>query len=340
MKSAGFFSWKSLRRWLPGALISLIALFVVLKLAKWQDLGNALARIRPIYILAAVTLTLAFLLVRAMAWRAILGGKPTFSQTFWVINEGYMLNNILPFRMGEIGRGVLLGQLTGLGTMRVLSSVVIERAFDLAMAAGLLLATLPMALEMEWARSVAWITLVVVLVGLTVLFLVSRNTAWVENKVEQIGSHWRFIERTIVPQIHNLIKGLEVLSNPRQFLLALALIMLSWLVAVSEYYVVMLAIEPNAAYWWGIFTDAVLALGIAIPSAPAALGTFEVSIVGALKVLGIDETRGLAYAVTLHFVQFTLTGILGLIGLLRQGRPLSALIKDLSFRREEELNQP
>ena len=112
-----------------------------------------------------------------------------------------------------------------------------------------------------------------------------------------------------------------------------------WLVAVSEYYVVMLAIEPNVAYWW-IFTDAVLALGIAIPSAPAALGTFEVSIVGALKVLGIDETRGLAYAVTLHFVQFTLTGILGLIGLLRQGRPLSALIKDLSFRREEELNQP
>jgi len=331
VKRAGFFSWKALRRWLPGVLISLVALFVVLKLAKWQELGSALAMIRPIYLLAAVAFTLVFLLVRAFAWRVILGGQPTVSQTFWVINEGYLLNNILPLRAGEIGRGILLGQMTGFGTVRVLSSILLERAFDIAIAAGLLLSTLPLALEMEWARPVAWIILALVMAGLGMLYLISRNTTWVENKVGQLGSRWKFAQRMILPQIHNLIQGLEILSNPRQFLLGVGLILLSWLVAVSEYYVVMLAIEPNAAYWWGIFADTVLALGIAIPSAPAALGTFEAAIVGALKVLGIDETRGLAYAVTLHFVQFAVTGILGLIGLMRQGRPLGALIKEMRF---------
>lgn len=340
MKPAGLLSWKSLRRWLPGVLISLIALYVVLRLAKWQDLGAALGKIRPIYVLAAVGFTLLFLLVRALAWRVILGGKPTLAQTFWVYNEGYLLNNILPFRAGEIGRGVLLGQLTGLGTMRVLSSIVIERAFDMAIAAGLLLATLPLALEMDWARPVAVVTLVVVLSGLIVLFLVSRNTEWVSRKVGQIGSRWKFAERVIVPQILNLIKGLSILNSPRQFLLGLGLILLAWLVAVTEYYVVLLAVEPAAVYWWGIFTDAVLALGIAIPSAPAALGTFEAAIVGALKILGVDETRGLAYAITMHFVQFVVTGILGLIGLLRQGRPLGALLADMQIRAEEKMKQP
>ncbi len=340
MKPAGLLSWKSLRRWLPGALISLIALYVVFRLAKWQDLGAALGKIRPIYVLAAVGFTLLFLLVRALAWRVILGGKPSLGQTFWVYNEGYLLNNILPFRAGEIGRGVLLGQLTGLGTMRVLSSIVIERAFDMAIAAGLLLATLPLALEMDWARPVAVITLVIVLSGLIVLFLVSRNTEWVSSKVEQIGSRWKFAERVIVPQILNLIKGLSILNNPRQFLLGLSLILLAWLVAVTEYYVVLLAVEPAAVYWWGIFTDAVLALGIAIPSAPAALGTFEAAIVGALKILGVDETRGLAYAITMHFVQFVITGILGLIGLLRQGRPLGELLADMQIRAQEKMKQP
>jgi len=314
-------------------------LFIVLRLAKWQDLGPALASIRPIYILAAIGFTFLFLLVRAMAWRAILGGKPTLSQTFWVYNEGYLLNNILPFRAGEIGRGVLLGQMTGLGTMNVLSSVVIERAFDLAIAAGLLLATLPLALEMAWARPVALITLSVVLAGLVLLFLISRNVEWVSRKVDEWGGRWKFTRKTIVPQIHNLIRGLAILSNPRQFLLGLGLILLAWLAAVSEYYVVMLAIAPAAPYWWGIFTDAILALGIAIPSAPAALGTFEAAIVGALKILGINETLGLAYAITLHFIQFVVTGIFGMIGLLRQGRSLGALFKDLRIRSEEKVKQ-
>ncbi len=340
MRPAGFLSWKSLRRWLPGALISLIALYVVFKLAKWQDLGEALGKIRPIYVFAVVGFTLLFLLVRALAWRVFLGGKPTLAQTFWVYNEGYLINNILPFRAGEIGRGVLLGQLTGLGTMRVLSSIVIERAFDMAIAAGLLLATLPLALEMDWARPVAVVTLVVVLSGLIVLFFVSRNTDWVSSKVEQIGSRWKFAERVIVPQILNLIKGLSILNNPRQFLFGLGLILLAWLVAVTEYYVVLLAIEPNAAYWWGIFTDAVLALGIAIPSAPAALGTFEAAIVGALKILGVDETHGLAFAITMHFVHFVITGIFGLIGLLRQGRPLGELLADMQIRTQEKMEQP
>jgi len=109
------------------------------------------------------------------------------------------------------------------------------------------------------------------------------------------------------------------------------------LVAITQYFTIMLAIAPNAHYWWGIFTDAVLALGIAIPSAPAALGTFEAAIVGALTILGINETLGLGYAITLHFIQFVVTGVLGMIGLLRQGRSLGALFKDLRNRDEEEV---
>ena len=323
---------RAVLRWLPGVLISLVALFVVFRLASWEDLGPALARFRPVFILAGVVSTLLFLGIRAIAWRAILGGKASVIQTFWAINQGYLLNNIFPLRAGELGRAVLLGQAANLRAVHVLSSIIIERAFDLAIAAGLLLATLPLALGMAWARPVALLTLLLVIAGLVVLYVVSRNHDPVVRWVEKLGERWGVVRRVIVPQIRSLLEGLGTLSNARQFVLSIFWLGLSWLVAVTQYYIFILAIEPQAPYWWGAFTDGVLALGIAIPSAPAAIGTFEAAIVGALNVLGIDETSALAYAITLHFIQFVVTGILGLTALLRQGKSLGNFLRDLRVR--------
>jgi len=323
---------KNVGRWLPGVLISLITLFVVFRLAQWDELGPAIARIPLLFILAAVLLTLLFLMTRAVAWRVILGNHASVSQTFWAINQGYLLNNLFPFRAGEFGRALLLGQAAHLPPARVLSSIVIERAFDLAIAAGLLLATLPLALGMAWARSVAILTLGLVIAGLLMLFLMSRNQQWVIGLVEKIGAKWGFVRRVVVPQLNALMQGLSTLSEPRQFLLSLFWIGVSWGVAVSTYYVFLLPIDPQAPFWWGMFTDAVLAMGIAIPSAPAALGTFEASIVGALTILGIDQTAALAYAITLHFIQFVVTGILGLIALVRQGKSVGTFLKDIQAK--------
>ncbi len=323
---------KNIGRWLPGVLISLIALFVVFRLAQWDELGPAIARIPIPYILAAIFLTVLFLIVRAVAWRVILGNHASMSQTFWAINQGYLLNNLFPFRAGEFGRALLLGQAARLSPARVLSSIVIERAFDLAIAAGLLLATLPLALGMAWARSVALLTLGLVIGGLVILFLMSRNQQWVISLVEKIGAKWGFIRRVVVPQLNALLQGLSTLSDPRQFLLSLFWVGVSWCVAVTTYYIFLLPINPQAPFWWGMFTDAVLAMGIAIPSAPAALGTFEASIVGALSILGIDQTAALAYAITLHFIQFIVTGVFGLSALIRQGKSVGTFLRDIQAK--------
>ncbi len=213
--------------------------------------------------------------------------------------------------------------------MQVLSSVVIERVFDVAVAASMLLATLPLALGMEWAKTVAMIALAIVITMLVIMFLMARNKEVVTNLVHHLGRRWPFVDKYIVPQISALLEGLTALARPSQFFLSLFWILLSWVVAVLEYYVFVLAVAPHAPLWWGMFTDAVLAMGIAIPSAPASLGTFEASIVGALNILGIDETPALALAITIHFIQFFTTGILGLYALLRQGRTLGNLFKDL-----------
>lgn len=322
-------------RWLPGVAISVVALFVVFRLAKWDGLSTAFTTIRWEYIGMSGLFTVAFLVVRAAAWRALLENKPSYKDTFFVVNEGYLLNNLFPLRAGEIGRAVIMGQQTGWGPFHVLSTIVIERAFDMLMAAGMLLATLPLVLgAVSWGLPVAIITLIVMGGGLVVMFLMARNREVVDRIVIRLGGRWAFVKKHVVPQVEKLLDGLSALSNPRQFLTALGLIMLCWFIAIFQYYVVMIPIAPGAPLWYGAFTVTVLALGVAIPSAPAALGVFEASIVGAMAILGIDNATALALGISLHFLQFVITGIFGFIGLVIQRRSLGSLFSETRLQQE------
>ena len=80
-------------------------------------------------------------------------------------------------------------------------------------------------------------------------------------------------------------------------------------------------------------------MGIAVPSAPANLGTFEGSLVGGLSLLGISSSAALAYAVVMHFMQFIVTGVLGFIGLSRAGQSLSTLFSQTSDKEEKSAGE-
>ena len=56
---------------------------------------------------------------------------------------------------------------------------------------------------------------------------------------------------------------------------------LNWLVAILQYYVMMLAFFPNPTFLSAVFALGVAALGIAAPSSPGALGVFEAALVAA-----------------------------------------------------------
>ncbi|NMB56304.1 MAG: flippase-like domain-containing protein [Leptolinea sp.] len=326
--------WNKAKRWLPGVLISLVALYLVFNLANMNDLQSAFSAINPIFIVAAVVLTVLFCLVRGIAWRILLDRKPSIGQTFFGIGVGYLLNNLFPFRAGEIGRAILIGQSTQLGTFHVLSTIIIERAFDLAFAALLLLSSLPLALGLSWAKPVAITTLILVILGISALFLIARNTNRVHTWVLNGPGRYPVVKRFIIPYLDNLLEGLGALTRPQMFLAAVFWISVSWIIGVINYYVVILSINPSAPIWWGVLIDSILAMGIAIPSAPAALGVFEASLVAALSLVGVDATIALAYAVVMHFIQFAVTGILGMIGLIKTGRSLGSIFKAAQSQKE------
>jgi len=325
-------AFRNIRRWLPGIFISLVALVAVFRLVNWKDIRLDFALTHPTHVTIAVILTLISLLVRALAWRVLLGNRAGVRQAFFIINEGYMLNNLFPLRAGELGRAVFMGQASGLGSFHVLSTIVIERAFDLAVAAGLLLITLPMALELDWAKPVALMTLGLVVLALFAMFLAARYNRWTRERLYQIGQRLPVLRRLIIPRIISLLDGLGILTQPAQFLLGLFLVILTWVFWLGTYYVMLLTVAPDAPFWWAMFVDGVLAMGLAIPSAPAGVGVYEASMVAALSVLKVPVNVGLGFAIFMHVFNFVVTGFLGMLGLIIERRSISLLFEQIQLQ--------
>lgn len=323
-------------RWLPGVLISAIAIYAIFKFVQFKDLATAFSKVGWLFILIVFSIDVITMMIRGIAWQYILGGKVTWAQSFFGVCEGYFLNNIFPLRAGELGRSIFVGKSSGLGTFHVLSTIVIERAFDIVIAAILILITLPLVVGLAWVKTVALVALAIVVALLVGLFLLARNREKVGAWMQKWGAEKRLISKFILPQMSKLMDGLAALTNPRQFLLSFFWIAVTWFMWVIVYDVMVWQVIPDAPIWSGAFVGSILALGVAIPSAPAALGVYEATMVAAVVVLGGNESSALAVALIMHVLQFISCGIFGIWGLAREGQSLSSLYSRLQIHDEEK----
>ncbi len=323
------FNIHSIWRWVPGFLLSFIAIFALVNLVPVDQAIDLLKNTPFSYYLLAALFTLIFLLVRTLGWRALLAFRPTYKNTFMKLCLGYFINNIFPFRLGEISRAVFMGASLKVNPGNILSSIFIERVLDLIILAFFLLIMLPYVVGMAWIKTTAWFILGIMAIGLIVLFLVIRNSKPFENFLNRLGKKSNLLAKVIIPFFLSLLEGFKTLRNPKQFAAGFFGILASWLVSFVQFSLFLFILTGTSEWWWGAFANTTLALGIALPSAPAGLGIYESSIVAGLKLFNIDESIALAFALIMHVSQFVLVGILGIYALNRDGYSLKSLFSQL-----------
>jgi len=319
-------------RMLPGLVITAVAVIALIYLVDLGQMQEALAladyRVLPFVVLVFFGTIMA----RAMAWRTVLMEQARFRDCFLALNQGYLLNNILPFRLGEFGRALLIGERVGMRFWRALSSIVVERVFDLGLAAGLLFATFPLVVGADWARSAAVITSAVVVIGFAVLFVMARRPELFTRLVERVTSPAPRLSHWLKDKLASFLEGLSALKSAGRFLQVAFWMLLTWFFNVAWYFLLMRSFLPEATWLWAFFSIAVASVGVAIPSSPAYIGVFEGVMVGALSLFGVDSAVSLAYAVVAHVLYFAITGIIGIIGFWQQGESLGAVYNQLLSR--------
>lgn len=322
-------SARSILRWLPGVVITLVAFWLLARAINWHDFLISLSSV-PLGTLAlAVILYLAGLIVRAIAWQFLLQRKVPTPTAVVVLCEGYLFNNILPFRLGELARAFLMGRRSHLGVFHVLPTIVVERSYDLVIAAVVLLATLPLALKLEWARPVATLLLVIILAALFACFLAARHREWVETRVDHLGGRWEPIRRWVLPQLHSILDGFSVLTKFKYFASSFGLLILTWFLAILRDWVLIRAYIPNAPFWWAALGSSASNILGAVPSVMASLGTYELGAVGALTLVGMPKESILAYSLIAHVTHLIISSIVGVFGLTQEGETFSNLYAEI-----------
>jgi len=314
-------------RWLPGLIISATAILLLIRFSNWQGVLEVLTLMELSWFAAAIIFYLLGILMRALSWMTLLQNKASSGRVFLTLNEGYLLNNIFPFRLGELGRAVLLSQATGLSGFFVLSTIIIERAYDVAVAAGLLLATLPFVLGLDAGQTIASLVGVLVTLVLVSLFLLARYRQRLIMKLEAYGETRPLFRERILHRIESLLDGLGALSQVDQFLLSVFYMLVAWLFGSIQLYFLSFSLGIDVQSWGIGFVVGVISLGIALPSAPAGLGIYEVAMVGALSLLGVPTSQALALALVAHFIHITITGFIGVYAIFRDGETIAGLYK-------------
>ncbi|MBV6397375.1 MAG: hypothetical protein HFACDABA_02989 [Anaerolineales bacterium] len=284
------------------------------------------------FILIVATLTsFLWLFLRAATWRTLLRARASYWDVFHSLNEGYLLNSFLPFRLGELGRAFFLSRRSGLAFAEILPTIVIERAMDLVFSAALLLGSLPFVVGASGAERIAVILGMIVAIGIALLYLLARNDKWALDTFHKLSGRWPSIQRFGGNLLESFLTGLGALTDPRLFLRFLFWMILNWALAVFNYYLIIRAFFPQAQWIWGMFVLGATAFGNAIPAAPGALGAYEAAFGGALTVLVGKESSSIALAAAVfgHFLNYLTSLVLGGYAISREGNTLGGIYREL-----------
>ncbi len=326
---------KAQLRLIFGIMISLTALTVLIWYVDGKQVLSALKQVNLIWIAPVLVLLFVSLMTRAAAWRIILKNRISFGKSFLILNAGYFVNTILPFRIGEVARAFLLIP-SGFTFWEAFPSILLERMFDIIFAVFLFLTGLTFVLNFSQGIVYASVLGSLVLLGFGLLFFLVKNQNQVLAWLEGISLPWSNVQDWLIKQLRAILSGLIVLNDLGQFIKAFSFMFLSWGIAILYQYLLLKAFIPDAQLIWAVFALGALALGVSVPSSPGNIGLYEVSITLALTAFGVDRSAAFTYALTSHILSLAMTTLLGSFALVREGYALRDIWQFSQQQRKEE----
>jgi hypothetical protein len=291
--------------------------------------------------MASAAATVALLFFKAWRWQLLFLPEyhPRYSSVFTAMAGGYLASNVLPARMGELVRLVLLVSDEPVSGARTLSTIVVERVLDILSLLAVMVVVLPFVdLPPVMLRSLQALG-VAALVGAAVLVLVSfwkeRLMRWAHAILGRIPP----LDRpAIYSAIEHLIDGFAALRG-RLGLLQLVLSVVAWLGVIVIGWSAAMAVDLEAPLTAIVMAIVITTLGMLVPSSPGYIGIFEYLTTVALAPFGVPKEEALTFAIVWHGVNYLTLCVCGLLALWVHGTSLGQAVS--RFRtRGAEAGQP
>jgi uncharacterized protein (TIRG00374 family) len=295
-------------RLIVGIAVSVACLYFATRGTDWGEVAEVLAKTSLVWVGAVVVASLASLYIRAQRWRVLLrplGDIPLYP-ALSATAIGFGASSVLPFRLGEVLRPALLGRRAGVGLSGALSSVVLERLFDMLSVIGCLIAVLLIHHVPRELRRSGYILTGLVVVGFVVLILMQRNRRGAERIVDAVlrGLPARVAHRVrhMFDAFMNVVDGLADIPT---VLLVLFYSAYLWIVIALTFVFSFLALDTHVPLVAASLTMVVtVAAAVSLPQAPGAAGTWQFACVFPLeRFFHVPHKHAVGYSILTWLVQ-------------------------------------
>ncbi len=314
------------RRWLAlvlGLVVSGGLLWYSLRDLHIEEVAAALREANYWWLVPGVVVYFVSVWFRAYRWGFLLRGSKRLpaNRLFPVVVIGYMGNDILPFRLGEVLRAYVLWRKEGINVGATFTTAVLERLFDgLTMVLFVLFGLLFVPLSDFLSRLVTVASGVFFGALLAFLFLAARP-----DLLRRVARF--FIERLSPPRfrpplvelVEGVVAGLAGLRRGRDVLVLFGVTLWVWILETAKYWLVSFAFpDLNLRYAGIVLMGGAVNLLTALPALPGYIGTFEVGI-KILEGIGAPSAPAGSYILVLHAILLLPVTLLGLLFMAREG---------------------
>lgn len=328
-------SWRSLL----GVAISAVFLYIAFRGQDFGEIRSSFLETNIWWLPVALVLYFTGVWIRAVRWSILL--RPILVSTsarelLPIVIVGFMANNVLPLRAGELVRSLLLGRKHGVRKTSALATIAVERIFDgLTMLAFLAVSMIFVSLtsELRHLALIAFILFAGLLIG---LFLLTFGGTVVDRLLQLVlGPLPTGVADRVERLMESFLGGLGTLRSRGDLAKVAGTSVLAWLFEASMYYVLAVAFGGTVRDVVGVsatlLTTGVANLSTLIPGAPGYIGQFEYGVKLVLHgAMNVPESQALAYAILVHAALYFPITIIGVVEWFRQELTVGQLREDES----------
>jgi uncharacterized protein (TIRG00374 family) len=309
---------KTVLRTILGVAISVVAIYILLGQVDVARTVEVLRTANPLWILVMVGTCFVDVAARGARWQALV--EPIqhvpYRRVLGYTYIGYLANNVLPARLGELVRAHALGEGEHISRVTVLGTVVVERIVDTVIVVALA-AIAVVILGVGGAMSTA----VILGAGFVGLLVLGLAVATVSHRLPGAARLTALAERypKILELARRLRDGLAVVRSPGVIVRALLFSAAAWTASIATFMAGAQSVGVDLSIPQAALLSSGVALATIVPSAPGYVGTFELTAVSIATIFGTDPDAAFAMALLVHAMILGVTSVGGVIAALRLG---------------------
>ena len=294
--------------------VATLCLYFAFNQVNIEDIYRALSDANLTYIFAAFITTFVTFILRSLRWKILLDSPKNLELQKYISTThiGYFLNNILPFRAGDLARAKLLSSnSTNIKFSFLVGSLVAEKIIDLwivgLFSIFLILFGFNNVLGLEFSIGI-------LLLYIITSFIIFGNNSLANKMQKQFSITKNFIDGYLLVSKNKIKLGGNTI--------------LLWCSFVAYMYTLLKSVNIDLSFQQYIGITVITSIVTSLPIAPAAIGTYHLAVIYFLNLYGIGIDQSQTAAILLHSIFLLYTIILGYIYLSFEKIELKSLIND------------